>query len=87
MAELIVRRLDEEVKRRIRDRAKKRGHSMEEEVRAILSDAVLPSRSGTKNKEGSGFGTRFSRHFKDIDEPLEIPDFRSEPIQVPKFRK
>jgi antitoxin FitA len=87
MADLIVRRLDEEVKRLIRARAKKRGLSMEEEVRAILSDAVLPSRPGTKNKDGGGFGTRFSRHFKDVDETLEIPDFRSEPIQVPKFHK
>ena len=40
MASLMVRNLDEDVKRRLRVRAARHGHSMEAEVRAILEDAV-----------------------------------------------
>jgi plasmid stability protein len=87
MAELIVRDVDQQVERLIRARAKENGRSVEEEVRVILSDAVRGSSAVQPDVANAGLGTRFSRRFKDIDEPLEIPDFRSEPIQVPKFRK
>ena len=40
MASLVVRNIDEAVKRRLRIRAAERGHSMEEEVRHILKDAM-----------------------------------------------
>ena len=40
MAQLVVRNLDEEVKAKLRRRAAAHGRSMEEEVRAILRDAV-----------------------------------------------
>ena len=41
MAQLVVRNLDENVKRRLRERADQRGHSMEEEIREILRVAAL----------------------------------------------
>ena len=40
MAQLVVRKLDDDVKERLRQRAARNGHSMEEEVRAILLAAV-----------------------------------------------
>ena len=40
MAQLVVRNLDDEVKAKLRRRAAAHGRSMEEEVRAILRDAV-----------------------------------------------
>jgi plasmid stability protein len=40
MADLSIRNLDEEVKRRLRVRAAHHGRSMEAEIRAILEDAV-----------------------------------------------
>ena len=40
MASLVVRNMEESVKARLRMRAAKNGHSMEEEVRHILKDAV-----------------------------------------------
>ncbi len=40
MAHVIVRNLDEGVKTRLRARALQHGHSLEEEIRAILRDAV-----------------------------------------------
>ncbi len=40
MASLTIRRLDDDVKERLRVRAARAGHSMEEEARIILSKAV-----------------------------------------------
>jgi plasmid stability protein len=40
MASIVIRRLDERVKIKLRVRAAQRGHSMEEEARSILSSAV-----------------------------------------------
>ena len=39
MAQLVVRNLPDEVKARLKRRAKLRGHSLEAEVRQLLSDA------------------------------------------------
>jgi plasmid stability protein len=40
MASLTIRKLDDELKERLRVRAAQNGHSMEEEARNILRDAV-----------------------------------------------
>ncbi len=40
MAQVVVRKLDEAVKKRLKQRAARRGHSMEAEIRDILSEAV-----------------------------------------------
>ena len=40
MAQLIVRKLEEDVKRRLRRLAKSNGRSMEEEVRELIRTAV-----------------------------------------------
>jgi len=40
MASIVVRNLDEDVKRRLRVRAARHGRSMEAEVRAILEESV-----------------------------------------------
>jgi plasmid stability protein len=40
MATMTIRNLDDDVKARLRVRAAKRGHSMEEEARNILRDAL-----------------------------------------------
>lgn len=42
MPSLSVRRLDQDVYERLRDRARAHGISMEEEVRRVLAEAVLP---------------------------------------------
>ncbi|MDU6410187.1 MAG: plasmid stabilization protein [Yersiniaceae bacterium] len=43
MATLTIRNLDDEIKDRLRLAAARNGHSMEEEVRAILREAMLGS--------------------------------------------
>lgn len=75
MANLSIRKLDEDVLKRLRIRAAKNGVSMEEEVRRILKQAVtVPERLGdfaldTFGQEG-GVGLELPKH-----EPHEPMDF------------
>lgn len=48
MATLMIRNLDESVKRRLRVQAAERGVSMEEEARVILRQALAASNDGGK---------------------------------------
>lgn len=59
MAQLIVRRLDEQVKERLKARARRHGRSVEAEARAILEEA-------TSTEPEKGFGTLMSRRFSKI---------------------
>lgn len=45
MASLTIRNVDDDVKSRLRLRAAEHGHSMEEEVREILREALQPGRT------------------------------------------
>jgi plasmid stability protein len=80
MAQLVVRRIDEGVKARLRRRAKRNGRSMEEEVRNILRCAVneneLPS---------GGLGTEISALFADAGLRHDIPELRGSHIKLPSF--
>ena len=67
MAQIIVRNLDDEVKRGLRERAERRGKSMEEEVRDILRASVIQEASAVPN-----LGTTIAARFAGIglDEPI-----------------
>lgn len=84
MAQLIVRKLDETVKKRLKQRAAQRGHSMEEEIRDILSQAV-----GAKATREEGLGTFIARQFagkgRGID--FDIPEWHGEKARPARFRK
>jgi plasmid stability protein len=43
MGTLLIRKIDEKLKGRLRVRAARKGHSMEEEARRILADALAPA--------------------------------------------
>ena len=80
MAQLVVRDLDEEVKRRLQLRAKRHRRSMEAEIRDILSAAVAaPDHAPT------GLGTRIARRFtgKGLDTPIE--ELRDWGARVPEL--
>jgi hypothetical protein len=65
MAPLIVRRLDDAVKERLRVRARKHGRSPEAEARAIPKDAAGGQPGvGRSRKEEKGFGTLMYGRFK-----------------------
>jgi antitoxin FitA len=73
MAQLVVRNLEDDVKTRLQKRAKRRGRSMEEEVRDILRDAVKE-----EGRPAEGLGTRIANRFKGIGLKEPIPELRSE---------
>lgn len=50
MAQLIVRRLEDKVVRRLKERAAKEGVSMEEEHRRILRDTLMAKKRKSKAK-------------------------------------
>ena len=56
MASITIRRLDDDLKSRLRGRAAHRGHSMEEEVREILRAAV--AEEPLSKREGVGTDIR-----------------------------
>jgi plasmid stability protein len=82
MAQVVVRRLDEKVKKRLRQRAARRGHSMEAEIRDILSEAVQK-----KEPREEGLGTFIARQFAGKGIDLEVPEWRGEEARPAKFRK
>jgi antitoxin FitA len=63
MAQLIVRNLDDEVKERLAERARRHGQSMEQEVRDILREAVsdIPAREPDVDM-GTRLTAFFARH-------------------------
>jgi hypothetical protein len=64
MADLIVRRLEEDVKERFKARAKKHGRSVEAEARAVIEHAARePLDSTTAPLVDDGFGTMMKRTF------------------------
>ena len=80
MAQVIVRKLEDTVKRKLQRRAARHGRSMEEEIREILRDAV---------KEGDrperGLGSAIAARFKGIELEEPIPQLRGFTIKPPKF--
>lgn len=69
MAALTIRNIDDEVKNRLRLQAAQHGCSMEQEVRDILSRAVLPKRNQP------AFAQRIQKHFAALEvDALPIPE-------------
>jgi len=87
--QLIVRKLDEAVKRRLKRLASRNGRSMEEEVRQILRDAVMDeryaSRPRRKGRARKGFGTEVAELFRGIEPEEPIPELRGYSIKPVKF--
>lgn len=68
MATITVRDLDDEIKELLRISAAKNGHSMEEEARMILKEALM------KKPASYGLGTWMHQHFAEFDGvELDIP--------------
>ena len=74
MAQLVVRNLDDEVKRRLRERAARRGRSMEEEVREILRAAAVQDDAPSPEP----LGTRIARRFAGLDLTDDLPELRGQ---------
>ncbi len=70
VAQLLVRNLDEDVKRRLQERAAQRGHSMEEEVRDILRAAA----ASDDQPRAEPLGTRIARRFAGLGFREDLPE-------------
>jgi plasmid stability protein len=79
MAQLVVRNLEDDVKERLRQRAKRHRQSMEEEVRMILRAAAYEA------EDQPGLGTQFARLFEGVGLDFEIPELRGEQVRIVTF--
>lgn len=79
MAQLVVRKIEDEVKDKLRRRAKRHGRSVEEEVREILRDAT--KREGRKSRRlGTEIVGLFRRAgLKPGEEIRELREIKIEP--------
>ena len=82
MAQLVVRKLEDDVKMLLQQRARRHGRSTEEEVREILRNAV--------KEEGAPrtpFGTRVRKRFARIGLKDELPEWRGEIAEPARFEE
>ena len=95
MAQLVVRRLDDGVKERLKARAKKHGRSLEAEARAILEDAANGKSSKQPAEEAEGFRHLMHERFKTTgftDEEYaefeqHLAELRAEPFKPVDFEE
>jgi plasmid stability protein len=82
VAQVIVRNLEESVKRKLKlkQRAARHGHSMEQEIRDILRSAVKQE----KGRKG-GLGSAVAARFKGIGLEEDIPELRGFPVKPAVF--
>lgn len=81
MAQFIVRNVEGEVKARLQRRARRNGHSMEEEIRDILRSAAVedPSPAG-------GLGTEIAGLFTNVGLESDIPELRGHKVKPADFK-
>ena len=78
MAQVIVRKLEDEVKARLARRARRHGRSMEEELRHILRNALREER-----KPALRLGSRISARFTKAGLDAELPELRGAAPRAP----
>jgi len=80
VAQLVVRNIETEVKSRLQRRAKRRGRSMEEEVRDILRNAAQE-----EDTPVGGLGTEIASLFTKVGLDTDIPELRGHEIKPTSF--
>jgi antitoxin FitA len=80
VAQLVVRKIEAEVKSRLQRRARRNGRSMEEEARDILRDA-LKDEGPPPGKLGTEIASLFTKSGLDA----EIPELRGHEIKPASF--
>jgi antitoxin FitA len=83
MATIVIRKLEESVKRKLQIRAARNGRSMEAEARLVLSEMVVNEpRPSTRGGLGTALQKRFAR-FGGVELNIPPRTFSSRPL--PKF--
>jgi antitoxin FitA len=81
LAQLVVRNLDDAVKQALRERAARRGRSLEEEVREILRAAAAQRDAPPPE----GLGTRIARRFTGLGLAEDMPELRGQAARAMDF--
>jgi len=71
VAQFVVRQLEEDVKVRLKRRAKRHGRSMEEEVREILRNAAKED-----GRPVAKLGSRIAARFRGLGLHADLPELR-----------
>ena len=79
MGQIVVRRLDDDVKAKLQRRARRHGRSTEEEVREILRNAVR-----TEGSARAPLGSRLAARFAGVGLGEDIPELLVDPWGLPK---
>jgi plasmid stability protein len=80
MAQFIVRHLEDDVKARLKRRARRYGRSMEEEIRHILRNAAKE-----ENRPVRRLGSRIAARFKKAGLTADLPELRGQPVRSADF--
>ena len=80
MAQILARNLETQLKVRLQKRAKRHGHSMEEEARDILRDALKQ-----EDIPGGGLGTEIAALFRKTGLEKDIPELRGHSVTPATF--
>lgn len=76
MAQILIRRLDDDVKAALERRARRHGHSTEQEAREILAVAVQ-----SDERTPVRLGSRIAARFAGVGLEAEIPELRGQPAR------
>jgi antitoxin FitA len=86
MATIVIRNLDENVKRRLKVRAARNGRSMEAEARELLTEGSAETSRGEHSQHELDLGTAIHRRFVALGGvDLKIPPRRFSNRPLPKF--
>ena len=80
MAQLLIRNVEDSVRDRLRARARRHGHSMEEELRDILRQAAE-----AEAEPRLPLGTRIAARFAGLDLDTEFAELRGEAARPAAF--
>ncbi len=80
MAQVVVRQLEDDVKERLKRRAKRHGRSMEDEVRHILRNAVKEEHRAVRR-----LGSRITARFKTAGLSADLPELRGQAARSADF--
>lgn len=79
MAQFTVRNLEDDVALRLKQRAARRGRSMEEEVRRVLRESVRDELVSV------ALGSRIAARFEGLGFAGELPEWRRSEVAAPDF--
>jgi antitoxin FitA len=85
VAQLVVRRLQESVKDRLKKRAARNGRSLESEVREILTD--VSQNCAVAEGASVGIGTQLVEMFRPVAGRLKMPPRSRERPRPARFRR